>query len=369
VTGLAEHIATVGLVDHHVHGFWLRAGDRQRFENGLNEANIEPLGDFDSAFDTQLGFAVRAHCAALLGLPRHAEPEQYWEQRCTHDEVGLAALLLPAAGVTDWIVDTGFSDGVAGPDEVRRVGGGRGHEVIRLEQLAEQAADTPGNYARAFTDILADRGRDAVGTKTILAYRGGFDGDLSEPGERDVIEAAARWRDAGSRRLTDRTLLRFGLHQGLRLGKPLQVHVGFGDRDADLHRTNPLLLLDFLRASGQTPIMLLHCYPFEREAGYLAQAFNNVYIDAGLSINHLGARSPALIARLLELAPFRKILYSSDAFGPAELHYLGARLWRTGMTRVLAGLVAADDWAERDARRVVDLIAHQNARRVYRLDG
>ena len=64
--------------------------------------------------------------------------------------------------------------------------------------------------------------------------------------------------------------------------------------------------------------MLLHCYPYEREAGYLAQAFNNVYLDGGLSINHLGARSPAFIARLLELAPFRKIVYSSDGFGPAE---------------------------------------------------
>ena len=84
-----------------------------------------------------------------------------------------------------------------------------------------------------------------------------------------------------------------------------------------------MLLLDFLRESGTTPIVLLHCYPYEREAGYLAQAFNNVYLDVGLSINHLGARAEAFIARTLELAPFRKILYSSDAFGPAELHYLG----------------------------------------------
>ena len=105
---------------------------------------------------------------------------------------------------------------------------------------------------------------------------------------------------AGQRRppITDRVLLRFGLYRALRLGKPLQFHVGFGDRDCDLHRTNPLHLLDFLRNSGDTPIMLLHCYPYEREAGYLAQAFNNVYLDGGLSINYLGARSAAFIGRL-----------------------------------------------------------------------
>jgi predicted TIM-barrel fold metal-dependent hydrolase len=66
VSALAEHIADVPLIDQHAHGCWLAAGDRSRFENALNEANIEPLADFDSGFDTQLGFAVRAHCAPML---------------------------------------------------------------------------------------------------------------------------------------------------------------------------------------------------------------------------------------------------------------------------------------------------------------
>ncbi len=113
--------------------------------------------------------------------------------------------------------------------------------------------------------------------------------------------------------------------------------------------------------------MLLHCYPYEREAGYLAQAFNNVYLDGGLSVHYLGARSPAFIGRLLELAPFRKIVYSSDGFGPAELHFLGATLWRSGIQRVLRGFVERDDWCETDALRVVDLIAHGTAARIYRL--
>jgi len=87
-----------------------------------------------------------------------------------------------------------------------------------------------------------------------------------------------------------------------------------------------------------------------------------------LSINHLGARSPAFIARLLELAPFRKIVYSSDGFGPVELHYLGTTLWRNGIHRVLSGFVNDGDWSEADAVRVVDLIARDNATRIYRLD-
>ncbi len=129
-----------------------------------------------------------------------------------------------------------------------------------------------------------------------------------------------------------------------------------------------MFLLDFLRRSGDTPIVLLHCYPYEREAGYLAQAFNNVYLDVGLSINHLGARAEAFIARTLELAPFRKILYSSDAFGPAELHYLGAVLWRKGIGAVLGAFVDRGEWSEGDAIRVAELIGRDNAARVYALN-
>ncbi len=367
-SALARHIAAVTLIDQHMHGCWTSAGDRRRFENALNEANTDQMAEFDSGFDTQLGFAVRAHCAPLLGLPKHAEPQDYWRRRSEHTEVELAQLFLGAAGVGDWLVDTGYAAGVAGVAQVSQWSGNRAHEIVRLEQVAEQAAASPGDYASSFEDILTRRSAGAVGTKSILAYRGGFPGDLSEPTSAEVATAAARWRDSGGTRLTDRVLLRFGLHQALRVGKPLQFHVGFGDRECDLRGANPLHLQPFLQCSGQTPIVLLHCYPYEREAGYLAQAFNNVYVDAGLSVNHLGARAPELIARLLELAPFRKIVYSSDGFGPAELHYLGAALWRSGIHHVLRGFVENGHWSLSDAVRVVDLIAHETSARIYRLN-
>lgn len=367
LSALAEHVENVPLVDHHVHGCWLQAPSRAGFENGLNEANTEPLAGFDSAFDTQLGFAVRAHCSPLLRLPRHADADEYWNRRCEHAEADLARLFLTEAKVSDWLMDTGFASGVADLDALAHLSVGGVHEIVRLESVAEDAIAASDDYATAFASLLHERTKTAIATKSILAYRGGFDGELSEPASTEVAEAAQRWRDSPVTRLTDRVLLRFGLYQALRLGRPLQLHVGFGDRDCDLHTTNPLYLLDFLRNSGDTPIMLLHCYPYEREAGYLAQAFNNVYLDGGLAINYLGARSVPFIGRLLEMAPFRKILYSSDGFGPAELHYLGARLWRNGIRDTLQDFIDAGEWSERDAIRVVDLIAYENARRVYGL--
>jgi predicted TIM-barrel fold metal-dependent hydrolase len=145
--------------------------------------------------------------------------------------------------------------------------------------------------------------------------------------------------------------------------------VGFGDRDLDLRLVNPLYLRDFLfdAEASDVPVVLLHCYPYEREAGYLAQSFRSVYIDVGLAVNYLGARSASVIANSLELAPFGRLLYSSDAWGPAELHYLGAALWRRGLRRVLGAWVDQGEWAAADAERVVEAIAYGNARRVYAL--
>ncbi|MBO0812385.1 MAG: hypothetical protein J2P23_10110, partial [Microlunatus sp.] len=373
---LAERLRDLPLVDHHVHGCWLADGSRERFENALNEGNTDPLPPWDSAFDTQLGFAVRARCAPLLDLPPHAAAGDYWDRRRSLGEAEVARRMTGAAGVGDWVVDTGFQGQTCTPGELAAIGGGTAHTVLRLEVLAEQAVAAGGEYAATFADLLeatTDQQR-AVGFKTVIGYRTGFAIDWSEPSRTAVDQAARRWAAHGGRRLADPVLLCFGIRTALALqarrgGLPLQFHVGLGDRDEDLHRTDPLLLLPLLRdpIATRASIVLLHCYPYERQAGYLAQAFAGVHLDVGLAVNHLGARSRALIARSLELAPFRKLLHSSDAFGPAELHYLGAELWRSGTAAVLASFVADGSWSAADAHRVAGLIGAANARRLYRL--
>lgn len=372
--GLAEFVDQLPLVDHHVHGPFREEGDEARFANALIEGNPTPLTRIDDAYATQLGFAVRRWCAELLDLPRHVSPADYGARRAELGEHEVGARFTRGAGVSDWLVDSGFGGAeLWEPAGLAALSGGRAYEVVRLESLAESVItglDDPADYADAFAaELTRLAGSDVVvGAKTILAYRIGFDVDLSRPPGAEVAEAARRWADVPGP-LRDRPLIAYGIHTALGLGLPLQVHVGFGDRDLTLHRVNPSYLTDFLRtpAAAQAPIMLLHCYPYEREAGYLASAFDNVHLDVGLAVLHLGARSSEVVARGLELAPFTKILYSSDASGPAETHYLGARLWREGMTRVLSGFVAAGDWSVEDARSVVRLVGRDNARRVYGL--
>jgi predicted TIM-barrel fold metal-dependent hydrolase len=150
---------------------------------------------------------------------------------------------------------------------------------------------------------------------------------------------------------------------------PVQFHVGYGDADLDLAECDPLLLTGLLRATQHSgvPVLLLHNYPFHRHAGYLAQVFPHVFVDVGLATHHAGLRGGALIAETLEITPFGKFMYSSDAFGLAEHYHLGALLFRRGLSDFLSAGITENSWTAADAQRISGLVAFQNARRVYRL--
>jgi predicted TIM-barrel fold metal-dependent hydrolase len=372
--GLAEHLRTVALIDHHVHGNFDQPVDRATFEASINEGSTDPVPAFMSQFDSPLGLSIRRWCAPLLGLDPLADADDYWTRRTEFTPDELAEAMLPAAGVSRWVVDTGFKgDLITTHTRLAELSGGRSSEIVRLERITEDLLEqgtSPEDFPDALRAVLraAAESPEVVGTKTIVAYRTGFDIDWSAPSDVDVVAAARDLVDRGGALRVDSTvLIAFAVHQAAAHGLPIQVHVGFGDRDLDLHRCDPMLLLPLLRTMAPVPVLLLHCYPFQRQAGYLAQAFDHVNFDVGLAINYLGARSSGLVAEALETAPFAKQLYSSDAFGPPELHVLGSVLWRRAMGLVLGEWVRTGDCTEADAIRIVDLIGVHNAERVYSL--
>lgn len=369
---IAEALRTVELVDHHVHGYFTSPLRRRDFEDALNEGSTNPVPGHISMFQSPLGVMVRRWCAPLLGLEPFASPDDYWRTRSAYDENSLSRRLVGSAGVSDWLVDTGFvGDGICNPAHLAAAGGGRAREIVRLETLVERLLGEgipSGDLAAQLRIELAGLPAAVAGAKTVAAYRCGLDIDWTRPDDDAVGAAVERMAANGRARVDDPVLVAFAVHEALAHGLPLQVHIGFGDRDLDLRRANPLHLVPLLRSSpGEVPVMLLHCYPYHREAGYLAQAFDQVHFDVGLAINFLGAGSPRLIAEALELAPFGKQLYSSDAFGLPELHVLGSILWRRGTGLALGEWVRRGDWSVPDALDVVDLVARRNAEQVYRL--
>ena len=371
----------LALVDHHVHGVVSAELDRAGLEALLTEAPGPPPPG-TSMFDSQLGFAVRRWCAPLLDLEPSAPAGRYMERRAELGSAEVNRRLLRAAEVDAWLVDTGYQTSeVLTPGELAEVSGSPAHEVVRLEALAERVAaagTSAAGFAADFATALAAAAQHAAGLKSIAAYRYGLDFGPDRPSAAEVSAAAGSWLRSAEASLAaggrgaavkDPILLRELIWAAIDTGLPLQFHVGFGDPDQRLHRSDPSLMHDFLLASQDrgTAVMLLHCYPYHRQAGYLANVFPHVYMDVGEALNHVGARSAAVLAEAMELTPFHKMLYSSDAFGLPELHYLGAAGFRRDLARVTGGFVEAGLWSAADADRVAELAGSANARRVYRI--
>ncbi|MDT3439674.1 MULTISPECIES: amidohydrolase family protein [unclassified Pseudofrankia] len=391
-----ETLESLPLVDHHCHGLVRRELNRMDFERAMTEAD-HPGPRGASFFDSQLGFALRRYCAPVLDLPAHALPDDYLARRAELGADEVASRMLRSAGIADFCVDTGFApERLTSAADLATAAGGRGHDVVRLEPLAEQVAldivtgqigvaHFPDHVrarlaARAAADGGSAGARPAtgdsapvVGVKSVAAYRVGLELPAERPTDRVVIAAVRSWigrlRAGAPIRLADPVLHSFLIWAGADLGLPVQIHTGYGDTDLHLRRANPLLLTDMLRALASTgaPVLLLHCYPFHREAGYLAQVFPHVYLDVGLATHNVGRASATVLAEALELAPFGKLLFSTDAFALAELYPLGARLFRRALTALLAAGIADGDWTADDADRVAVMVGAGNARRVYGL--
>jgi hypothetical protein len=376
VTHLPAALQALRLVDHHVHGAAKDDLEPAAFEAGLTESGWPPPAG-TTHLDSQLGFAVRRWCAPVLDLPPHTDAATYLARRRELGAPEVTRRLLGASGVGWFLVETGYrAQQTLTPPQMAAASGGTAAEIVRLESVAEGVADSgvgADRFADRFATALDERTRHAVGLKSIIAYRYGLDFDPDPPAGREVRRAAGRWlrrRETGEVRLSDPVLLRHLLWMGVERGLPLQFHVGYGDPDLTLHRCDPSLMTEFLRRvqHRQVPVLLLHCYPYHRTAGYLAHVYPHVYLDVGLAVNYTGARCRAIVAESLEVAPFGKLLFSSDGWGPAELHYLGAVLWRQAMASILGEWVQAGEWSCADAVRVATMVGAGNAHRVYRLD-
>ncbi|MEW2402030.1 amidohydrolase family protein [Streptomyces sp. NPDC046862] len=370
-----EALAELPLVDHHCHGVVTFDPDMERFGSLITEGDAWP-GSGISPFDTPLGVAIRRHCAPLLNLPRHAPAGEYLARRAELGWREVNRRFVTAAGTDVFCVDTGYApDDITTPAELAASAGtAAAYEVVRLESVAETIAAAgvePGEYATAFRAAAQDAAerRDVVAVKSVTAYRTGFDLDPSRPSDADVTAAATRWLNTRSSgfRLEDPVLVRHLLWTAVDLGLPLQLHVGFGDSDIRMHRVDPTHLTDWLHlTSGTIPVMLLHCWPYQRQAAYLSAVFEQVYLDVGLTLHHVGpTRARAVLEEALEITPFRKLLHSSDAYGVAEFYHLGALTFRHGLADLLQSRVDTDELSLPDAIRIAGWTARENASHVY----
>jgi len=372
---------TLPLVDHHCHGLFPVDLEDERLAESLSEA-FAPAPPGTSHWDKPVGLSVRRWCTPVLDLPPFCPPAEYAARRRDLGAAEVNRRFLTQAEIGTYIVDSGNRpEELCSVSDVGAIAGAPAREIVRMESVAESVARdgiSAKGFGQAFEGALrAAAGGEVVGLKSILAYRATLRIDYGAPGSAEVEAAAGRWlaevERTGAARLTDPVLERHLIWTGADIarerGFPIQFHIGIGDPDIELNRVDPSHLTPWVKAVEPWgfPITLLHCYPFHREAGLMAENFPEVYFDVGFALNWVGPSYQRIMDEALELVPFTKQLYSSDAFGLAELYYLGARRFRTALARALGRWVEDDECSIAEAERIAALIGVENARRIYRV--
>jgi hypothetical protein len=312
----------IALVDHHAHGI-LRAQPSLDEFRGLFSESPDPRQWPHIATGVTYRRAIR-ELAELFGV--EATEEAVYAHRLASEPAGFARSLVAGTNTEVLLLDDGYPATDVGTswDEFAAMVGVQARPILRIE-------------THPLRDVGSARARGYAALKTIAAYRGGLD------------------------RVSDHVVAALEANEGTGDPLPVQVHCGFGDSDLHLWRADPSYLKPLIERFRETPFVLLHCYPFVREAGWLAHVYGNVSFDLSLTIPHVAQPAQAL-RDALELAPVSKLLYASDAARTPELYWLAARWWRKALAEVLPELLPLDE-----AEEAVRLILRENARQLYRL--
>ena len=340
-SSLRETLDTVAHVDHHAHAIALRGPGTLNEFRGIFSLSRDPRQWQQHA---ATGVTYR-RAIDVLASHLGCEPDEraVFDRRRCSDPGAYASGLLAAAGAEQILLDEGYPPPGVGVsrDELARLAGCPVRPVLRIESLVADEWAGAEQRVRAAVDGARRRGFSAL--KSVVAYRGGLDPAVMPAAARELLEAA--------------------LDANERTGDPLpvQLHTGIGDSDLLLPSARPGYLKPWFERFTDTAFVLLHCYPFVREAGWLAAVYANVHLDLSLTIPHV-SRPGAALAEAIELAPISKLLYASDGADEPELYLLAAIWWRDALAAVLPEALPPSQ-AEDAARRILA----ENARTLYRL--
>jgi hypothetical protein len=375
---VALDLDAIPIVDNHCHSL-LRAQppDDDAFRIHLTESTFPEIARDD--VPTSLFYRWTLRELAVL-LDCEPTPDAVHAARRERGIEWLTREVVRRANFKTWLIDTGYGpDTTFSLDELRTLAPCRIEEVLRLEPMIEQLileASSFDDFLDAYRAAIGNlRGRGIVGMKSVIAYRTGLhvqDVSRDDAGRAFAVVSEAGRRDGRSRieskPLLDHLIV-IAVEESARQAVPIQFHTGLGDPDLDLTLVDPaalrILFSDRFRAA---PIVLLHTgYPYIRSLAYLAAMFPNVYADMGEAILFAAGEATEIYRELLGLAPASKLLFSTDASLVPELYWVGARLGRRALGRVLDEHIADGAIDERIALDWAERMLWRNSERVYAL--
>jgi len=145
-------------------------------------------------------------------------------------------------------------------------------------------------------------------------------------------------------------------------GWPHQVHVG----THNMPHSDPLPLQHLARRYPKQKIVMIHCWPYLEEAGFLAKYFPNLYIDTCWQ----PVLSPQFFRRAmlawLQYVPTNKITTGNDATS-IEMAVGSSLFTREILAETLAELSRNAGVSAHDIRRTAVAMLHNNAVNLYRI--
>jgi hypothetical protein len=372
-------LTDIPVIDNHCHAIEAdQAADVPRWRQFFSESPHPSMrtGDVaETAFYRRLIRAMSEHFGVA------DDEESVLEARAARSAAELVSSMFTGASIGGVVIDTGYpaQDKVMPAAEFRTASSASYVALLRLEVMFQQLVAELRSYddlESAVRDALADvRGTGYAGFKSVAGYRTGLQIERWPAGDARTAFGSAREEAerTGAVRLGYKPLLDTLLHLAFEAAAaqelPVQFHVGYGDTDVDLRKASPLELRNVLeeQAYRSMPVVLLHgCWPYVREGAYLASVYANAYLDVSYAIPYVArAERMAMTRAALAVAPFTKLMYSSDGGRVPELHWIGAHEGRRALSAGLGELVADGDLAAGQARRAGERILRVNAHRLY----
>ncbi|MEO8125471.1 MAG: amidohydrolase family protein [Bryobacteraceae bacterium] len=244
-------------------------GVYQCTRRGILQLYGADLDKLDQRGATALDEAVAARYADPFPWYRNAMRQAHFSDliRVVHPE-----FYASAANPQTAVEEKAFTHTVMRIDpllELADTGSARGRALAAIAGVEPADAATWRAFLRAIFDRAAAAG--ALGIKQLQAYRRSLeylpraDGDVRWSGKRTAEETTV-FQD-------------WVMHECCKLaeerGWPHQVHVGTNN----LTQSSPMPLGPLAQRYRKMKIVMIHCWPFLREAGWLAKFHPNVYID------------------------------------------------------------------------------------------
>jgi predicted TIM-barrel fold metal-dependent hydrolase len=113
--------------------------------------------------------------------------------------------------------------------------------------------------------------------------------------------------------------------------------------------------------------VLLHCYPFHRQAAYLCSVFPGVFMDMSLTLPLAGLDGKHALREALGLLPWSKLLYASDASRLPEYFLVAAAVHREALAAAFGELEEWGVLSREEAIAAGSRVLAGNARELYRL--